>query len=268
MHRQQPPQDSQIESRGASAVDGKTGSEPEKGKRRVFRWSKEARGQVREYLQRIQPGTDPSQPSADLKLLVTQLASATGYPREACLRFVRQAVTQRVPARLWTEEDEQRLLDLSARCFLREVARLMGRSYSSVRSKLHHLGATSQMGRDWFTLYSLAEALHIDAKEVQRWIDRKWLHCRIVPIGELKRVIISANDFQKFCKLHGDKVVGRRISWERLEFIRMFVFPPSHAELLPVRDSRIERSAYDEQNRSPAKIRPVPQRDEPLEDVG
>ena len=32
-----------------------------------------------------------------------------------------------------------------------------------------------------------------------------------------------------------------------LNFVQAFVFPPSHAELLPVRESKKERAAYDEQ---------------------
>ena len=34
---------------------------------------------------------------------------------------------------------------------------------------------------------------------------------------------------------------------ERLDFVYRFVFPPSHAELLPVRDSKKEREAYEQQ---------------------
>jgi hypothetical protein len=130
---------------------------------------------------------------------------------------------------------------------------------------LHHLGATARMGRDWFTLYVLAGALHIDAEEVQRWIDRGWLKCRVVPAGKLKRRIITADDFDEFCRTHGAHVVGRRINWERLEFIRTFVFPPSHAELLPVRDSKKERAAYGEQHQAAPKIGPTSERDEPFE---
>jgi hypothetical protein len=241
---------------------------PEPRKRRVFRWSKEARDLVREYLQRAHPA-HPGQPNKELKVLVTKLADATGYPRDACLRFVRQlGVAEHNPYQKWTENDKQRLLDLSARFPLKEVARLLRRSYSSVRSRLHNLGATAQMGRDWFTLYVLAEALHISADEVQRWIDRGWLKCRYVRTGTLQRVIITADDFSEFCTSHREQLVGRRINQERLEFVRTFVFPPSHADLLPVRASKKERAAYDEQNQAPPRIGPAVERDEPSEAAG
>jgi hypothetical protein len=224
---------------------------------------------VREYLQRARIGTDLSQPNGELKELVTKLANQTGHPRDACLRFVRQlGVAERNPYQEWTENDKQRLLDLSARFPLQEVARLMRRSYGSVRSRLHRLGATAQMGKDWFTLYVLAEALHISSDEVQRWIDRRWLKCRFIRIGALKRVIITADDFSEFCTTHREQLVGRRINQERLEFVRTFVFPPSHAELLPVRDSKRERAAYEEQNHVPPRIGPAAESDEPSESTG
>jgi len=43
--------------------------------------------------------------------------------------------------------------------------------------------------------------------------------------------------------------VGRRLNIDRLNFVKDFVFPASHAELLPVRESKKERAAYEEQLR-------------------
>ncbi len=221
-------------------------------KRRVFRWPKVARDLVRDYLGTMQHGPVSSRRSSELKDLVTKLTVITANPRDACLRFARQlGVSDRYSRQNWTNEDKQRLLDLAARYPLKEVARLLRRSYSSTRSTLHRLGATAQMGRDWFTLYSLAEALHINADTVRRWVDCGWLKSRVIQTGELKRVIITADDFSKFCITHREQLLGRRINQERLEFVRTFVFPPSHAELLPVRDSKKEREAYKDSQTEP-----------------
>jgi hypothetical protein len=103
------------------------------------------------------------------------------------------------------------------------------------------------MGQDWFTKYTLAEALHVRADEVQRWISLGWLKCRVVHSGKMQREIIEANDFSEFCKAHSREVVGRRLNIDRLNFVKDFVFPPSHAELLPVRESKKERAEYEEQ---------------------
>ena len=112
---------------------------------------------------------------------------------------------------------------------------------------LYRLGASARMGQDWFTKYSSAEALHIRAEEVQRWISLGWLKCRMVQTEKLEREIIEADDFSDFCKAHSREVVGRRLNLERLNFVKDFVFPSSHTELLPVRESKKERAAYEEQ---------------------
>jgi hypothetical protein len=41
--------------------------------------------------------------------------------------------------------------------------------------------------------------------------------------------------------------VGNRLNAERLNFVQTFVFPRSHADLLPVRDAKKEQAAYQEQ---------------------
>lgn len=143
--------------------------------------------------------------------------------------------------------EQQRLLDLIASRSLEEAAFLLGRSPTSVRSMLHRLGASARMGEDWFTKHSLARALHIRAEEVQKWIDRGWLKCRTVECGALRREVIDAEDFCAFSKKHSREIVGYRLNSERLNFVQTFVFPPSHAELLPVREAKKERAAYEEQ---------------------
>jgi hypothetical protein len=219
-------------------------------RRRTFRWPKEARELVRIHLnaQRAQPrGSDSDN---ELRVLVTKLVEVSGNPRDACRRFLRQSgIAGRRPYRRWSEGAQQKLLDLIAVQPLPEVAIAMRRSTGSIRSMLHRLGASARMGQDWFTKYTLAEALRIRAQEVQRWITLGWLKCRVVQTGKLQREIIDADDFAAFCKLHGKEVVGRRLNIDRLNFVKDFVFPPSHAELLPVRESKKERAAYEEQIR-------------------
>jgi hypothetical protein len=103
------------------------------------------------------------------------------------------------------------------------------------------------MGQDWFTKHALAEALHVRAAEVQKWIDRGWLKCRVVGTEGLNRQLIDAKDFCDFCKQHQREVVGNRLNIDRLNFVQTFVLPANHAELLPVRSAKKEQSAYEEQ---------------------
>lgn len=217
-------------------------------RRRTFRWPKEARELVRIHLnaQRVQPRGQDS--GHEFRVLVTKLVKVSGNPRDACSRFARQAgVIGKRRYCQWPERAQQRLLDLIAVQPLPEVAIALRRSPGSIRSMLYRLGANARMGQDWFTKSTLAEALHIRVGEVQRWITLGWLKCRVVQTGKLQRGIIDADDFSEFCRAHGREVVGRRLNIDRLNFVKDFVFPPSHAELLTVRESKKERAAYEEQ---------------------
>lgn len=228
------------------------GEENAGSKRRTFRWSKEARELLRVHLQAQSAHPRGWDSGNELRVLVTKLAKISGNPREACSRFARRAGAsgKRAYCR-WSEHSQQRLLDLIAVQPLAEVAIAMRRSPSSIRAMLHRLGANARMGQDWFTKHTLAEALHIRPEEVQRWITVGWLKSRVVRTGKLQREIIEADDFSEFCKVHGREVVGRRLAVDRLNFVRDFVFPPSHAELLSVRESKKERNAYDQQMSKP-----------------
>jgi hypothetical protein len=217
-------------------------------KRRTFRWPKEARELVRIQLSAQQSKRRQEGTSQDVGPLITRLANISGNPRDACWRFARQAgVAGKRSYCAWPERAQQKLLDLIALQPLGEVAHTMRRSPGSIRSMLYRLGASAKMGQDWFTKSTLAEALHIRVEEVQRWISVGWLKSRMVQTGKLQREIIEADDFAEFCKMHSREVVGRRLNIERLNFVKDFVFPPSHAELLPVRESKKERAAYEEQ---------------------
>ncbi len=231
--------------------------------RRAFRWPREAREVVRAYLSESETEGPDGQP--DLKSLITRLVQLSGNPRDACWRFARQAgIGSKQTYRPWTRGEQQRLLDLIATHPLHEVTLMLRRSPASVRSMLQRLGATARMGQDWFTKYTLAEALHVRSEDVQKWIDRGWLKCRIVQTGRLKRNVIDADDFCEFCKLHRSEIVGRRLNSDRLSFVQTFVFPPSHMELLPVRESKKERAAYEAQMKKEVASAAAGDRDDDL----
>jgi radical SAM superfamily enzyme with C-terminal helix-hairpin-helix motif len=221
--------------------------------RRTFRWP----GAARELVQ-VQLANPQARPNAhDMKLLVTKLVEISGNPRKACWRFLRQAgLTSKRNYRPWTKAEQQRLLDLMALHTLSEVTVLLRRSATSIRAMLHRLGASACMGEDWFTKHALSEALHVRSEQVQQWIDRGWLKSRIVPTGGLKREVIDADDFCQFCKQHRSEIVGRRLNLERLSFVQTFVFPPSHMELLAVREAKKEQAAYDRQLRKEVAAAP------------
>lgn len=204
--------------------------------RREFRWSRAARDLVRANM---------NASGREVSLLISQLVAESKNPRWACRRFVRSmGIRTRRPYRTWSEQEQQRLLKLIDLHPVNEIAKLMRRSQSSIWHMLQRLGANAQMGKDNFTVYTLAEALHVRPEKIQEWISRGWLKARQVETGKAVRVIIEAEDFCEFCRKHTRDVVGNRLTEERLDFVYHFVFPPSHADLLPVRESKKERNAY------------------------
>jgi hypothetical protein len=133
------------------------------------RWSKEARDLVRKYLEHhhAEPEGNKTSHDRDLTDLVTSLVHLTGNSREVCLRFARRlGVTTKREYRAWTTTEQQRLLNLIVTNPPREVGKILKRSTGSVRTKLRRLGATAQMGREWFTKRTLAAALHIGVEKI------------------------------------------------------------------------------------------------------
>jgi len=91
------------------------------------------------------------------------------------------------------------------------------------------------------------DALRNCSVETPDFLNRGFLYFsdRIVQTGRLKKQIIDAADFCEFCKRHRTEIVGRRLNSDRLSFVQTFVFPPSHMELLPVREARKEPAEYE-----------------------
>ena len=209
------------------------------GTRREYRWSKAARDLVRANIGASATG---------LSALVTQLAEQSGYPRWACWRFVRRmGIRPKRPKRLWTQAERQRLQKLIDLHSVNEIARILHRSPSSVWHMLYRMGASAAMGQDSFTKNTLAMALHVSPIQIEAWIKRGWLRAREIQTGSIKRVIIAAEDFCAFCRAHTRDAVGNRLIQARFDFVYQFAFSPSHTELLPVRESKKERSAYQAQ---------------------
>jgi hypothetical protein len=203
-------------------------------KRRTFHWSIEARQFVTDHRQRIEKVRDHW--AGDRQQILLELVQISGNPRSACLRFLRRlGVAEKRSYREWTTREQQRLIELLDDVPVEEAARILRRPPASVRSMLHRLGLGVRQSREWFTISLLAQVLHIGRDEVRKWVDRGWLKCRLVQAQSVKVQIIDADDFCSFVKNYGREVIGNRLSYEGLAFVRDYVFPRSHAHLLSVR---------------------------------
>src|ERR1700688_1661085 len=203
-------------------------------KRRTFHWSNEARRFVADHRPRIEKFGNHRR--GDKEQMLLRLAEISGNPRDACLRFLRRfGVADKRSYRGWTTREQQGLIELMDDVPVEEAARVLRRPPASVRSMLHRLGLGVRQSREWFTVSLLAQALHIGRDEVRKWGDRGWLQCRVVQAQSVRVQIIHADDFCAFVKNYGREVIGNRLSYEGLAFVRDYVFPRSHADLLSLR---------------------------------
>jgi hypothetical protein len=188
-------------------------------RRRVFRWPSEARELVSEYERQSRQGRQSV--LMDRGTLITRLAEISGNPRDACIRFVQElGVYRKRSYREWTRPEQQRLLDLITALPVEDVAKVLRRPASSVRSMLHRLGMGGRSGREWLTKYSLSRALHTRPEEVQKSIDRGWLKARALPLAGAKTNIIDPDDFCQFVKEYGHAAVSRQLSYDALWFLK------------------------------------------------
>jgi hypothetical protein len=197
----------------------------------------------------------------ELQALISRLQTEYGKPRWACWRFVRRrGIEFKRQQRKWTQAERDKLVNLIAdNHSVRHVAGVLRRSSHSVWHMLRRLGISTKMSKDGFTKYQLSRALYVRPERIQSWADRGWLK-----IGD--DGTINAEDFCNFCKKHAKDVVGERLKVERLEFVRLYVFPPRHAESLAVRESKKERAAYEEQALAQAERAGKPPGSEDAED--
>jgi hypothetical protein len=224
-------------------------------KRRTFHWSYEARKLVTDH--RRQAEKTEVYRRVERKQLLSRLVQISGNPRDACLRFLRRlGVAEKRSYREWTISEQQRLIELIEDVPIEEAARILHRPPASVRSMLHRLGLGVRQSREWFTVSLLAQTLHIGRDEVRKWVDRGWLQCRVVQAQSVKVQIIDADDFCFFVKKHGREVVGNRLSYEGLVFVRDYVFPRPHTDLLSVRGPYNKEPKQQSQARKPTASDP------------
>jgi hypothetical protein len=107
------------------------------GRRRAFRWSREAREMVRMELSRDAAGEPVS-----LNKLISSLVRESGHPRDACLRFARQmGISRKRKYRAWSEEEQQQLLALLNSNSVAFIAGKLNRSRWAVYAHLRRLRA-------------------------------------------------------------------------------------------------------------------------------
>ena len=208
-------------------------------RRRRFKWPGAVRKLVRE---------SAGVSGREISELITKVQEMTGYPRRACRLFVNRAgLFEDRSYHRWTVDEQERLLQLLEKHTVPEAAGIIKRSQKSVYALLSRLRIGAKDEHDWFSVSALADALVVSEEKIEGWIRKGWLKPTLIEAGKLTWRVIKPDAFSTFCRRYGHKVVGNRLSKERLEFVHHYVFAPSHAHLFSVRESKKERRAFQKQ---------------------
>ena len=206
---------------------------------RSFKWSSAARDAVRANL---------NASGAELRDLITRISQETGNPRDACLRFARQlGIKAKRPYRKWSQREQNDLEHLLELYPVRTVALKLRRQIHQIYGMCRRLGISAKARKESLSMYALARLLHKRPQIVRRWIESGALPAEDEGTANVPRHMVSQDSLRRFCKDHPELIAGDRISQERLKFIFEYVFPRPHNDLLPVRESKKERAAYEKQ---------------------
>ena len=204
-------------------------------KREIYKWSKVAIDMVR---------ASRGVKGPLFRQLISRLASESGHPRDACLRFARSnGVSFKHKHNTWGRRERERLLEMLDESSVREAAARMHRSPGAIYSILRRLQIGVRGSQNSWSKLQLAKALHCHSSLINRWIANGWLKCRVETVGKLSYTRITSDDFYQFCKKYSKIAVGNRLTEERLKFVSDCLFPTDHNRLLAVRASKKERAA-------------------------
>lgn len=181
----------------------------------------------------------------ELRDLITRLSEETGNPRDACLRFARQlGIQTKRPYRRWSAKELEDLEHELEFHKVKKVAMKLRRTSGQVYAMMHRMGISGRSGTGDLSMYALARLLHKRPQILRGWIKSGALEAENEGTEKVPRFMISQDGLRRFCKKHRDLIDASRVDRERLKFVFEYIFPRSHQDLLPVRESKKERRAY------------------------
>lgn len=203
-------------------------------RRRRYQWP-----QAAEKLVRQKPRLHPSS-------LIAQLQQFTGYPLDACWRFAaKHGIERPTHYRLWTEEDQQKVLEMSETRTVPEIAK----HFNVTPKAIYHVIADQhrQVSRrsEWFGLHAIARYLTTKPARVRSWIDTGKLHCVVEQHGGLRYTMISGAELVRFCKQYRGELLRHRIPEKRILFLTDYVIAGDVADAYGARSDKLERQAFE-----------------------
>jgi hypothetical protein len=202
-------------------------------RRQRYPWPREA-----EKLARQKPRLHPSN-------LIEQLQKMTGYPRDACWRFVAKFGVQRPTRyRLWTDEEQQKVLEMSETRPVPEIARHFGVTAKSIYHIIAHHHRQVSRRSEWFGLHATARYLTTKPSRLRSWIAAGKLRCVVEQHGNLKYTMIAGAELVRFCKANMAELLRQRIPEKRILFLTDYVVAADVSDDYRARSDKLEREAF------------------------
>jgi len=207
---------------------------PQPTRRRRYQWPQEA-----VKLARQRPRLHPSN-------LIEQLQRLTGYPLDACWRFAaKHGVERPTHYRLWSDEDQQKVLEMSETRTVAEIAKHFGVTPKAIYHIINDHDRQVSRRSEWFGLHATARYLTTKPARVRSWIDSGKLHCVVEQHGALRYTMISGAELVRFCKKHRDELLRQRIPEKRILFLTDYVIAGDVADAYGARSDKLEREAFE-----------------------
>jgi len=202
--------------------------------RQSYDWPPEA-----EKLARQKPRIHPSN-------LIRQLRELTGFPLDACWRFVHKFGIQRPTRyRSWPQWEQEKVLEMSETRPVPEIARHFGVSSKAI----YHVVANNQRQvsrrSEWFGLHAIARYLTVKPARVRSWIASEKLKCVVEAHGKLRYTMISGAELLRFCREHKAELLRQRIPEKRILFLVDYVIAADVPDNYTARSSKLERAAFE-----------------------
>lgn len=135
--------------------------------RRAYRWTPEQDEMLRE-------GYRSSRNRADISGVLTRVCTLTGFPRHEAKQRARELELTVNPNTYWSKEHVEFLMNHAGEKSMSQIAKILGRSYRSVRAKVSSVGISGQL-RDGYSGRDLASIFGVAEETVGKWERRKWL---------------------------------------------------------------------------------------------
>lgn len=224
-----------------SSNDNPLGNKGTRQMPRTFKWSQTSRDIVMANLHVN---------GRQLSEMLSRLVETSGNPRDACLRFARKlGLRGGRPYRRWTRKERESLEELLDGHKIRVAAQKLHRTPKQLYGAMQRLGMTKKVGTDRFSLYELAALIKKRPALIRKWIQNDFLKADNEGTETFPHWLIAHKDVRQFLKKHQAVIQAARIDPYYLNRLQEMVTPRPHTDLLPVRESKKEREAYEEQDR-------------------